>query len=445
MDIFSNTSRARLQALYSDFSRQKQSNPTAFQANVEWWRKALESLVDSGVQQTGTGSIGSRLVLQANRALLDCLRLEKVGKPLAMGAVINDLRSRKILISLHKFMASKTSIYDAGWLPYRIASFVVGRPLWWALEQVGIVGDEGVLTSISHSQKETDWWGEYVFVEHVERAADAVLSLQESKTTGPADALYTLDGFRKSFASVFDASNDSLHEVDTRIILKYLERERRVLVLDTEVVKFIDSTTPHDERIITTVDRGILELKSAISNMQRQVDGIHRKMDEYTNKATTALQQKWKSLALSYLKSRKQLEDLRNKRLVSLSTLESTMLSIETAAGDIQIMKTYETSTATLRAVLSHPSLQRENIDKTMDALAEANQDAREIDNVFRTDGDVAVGVDNDDDDIEEELQALVKGIEDERSAQRLQNSQVPSILPAVDEPVKVKVLLPPN
>lgn len=132
-------------------------------------------------------------------------------------------------------MASKVSIYDAGWLPYRIASFVVGRPLWWALEQVGIVGDEGILSSTSHSQKESDWWGEYVFVELVESAADAVMSLQESRMTGPADTLYTWQGFRKSFASVFGSSNELLNEVDTRVILKYLERERKVLVLDTEV------------------------------------------------------------------------------------------------------------------------------------------------------------------------------------------------------------------
>lgn len=50
-----------------------------------------------------------------------------------------------------------------------------------------------------------------------------------------------------------------------------------------------------------------------------------------------ALQQKQKPLALSYLRSRKQLEDLLNKRLASLGTLESTLVSIETATGDVQV------------------------------------------------------------------------------------------------------------
>jgi charged multivesicular body protein 7 len=42
-------------------------------------------------------------------------------------------------------------------------------------------------------------------------------------------------------------------------------------------------------------------------------------------------------MALNYLRSRKQLEELSNKRLNSLNTLESTLLSVEAAAGDIEV------------------------------------------------------------------------------------------------------------
>ena len=96
---FSTTSIARLQALYSDFSRQKQSNATSYHANVEWWRKALEALVSSGKQDyqshlrldEGTeDSVGKndRLVLHAGRELIERLKVPKVGKPLALGAVL---------------------------------------------------------------------------------------------------------------------------------------------------------------------------------------------------------------------------------------------------------------------------------------------------------------------------------------------------------------------
>lgn len=112
---FSTTSIPRLQALYSDFSRQKHSNPTSYNANVEWWRKALEVLVSSGMQRSAhtnaptatpqrrqrnakaedadlsgeRDSIRSdRLVLHGGRELLDCAKIPKVGKPLSLGAVL---------------------------------------------------------------------------------------------------------------------------------------------------------------------------------------------------------------------------------------------------------------------------------------------------------------------------------------------------------------------
>lgn len=81
---YATTSPSRLQALYSDISRQKHSNPASYQSNVEWWRKALQLIVGSGLQQ----ETGSRLVLHAGRSLLELLKVPGVGKPLSLGAVV---------------------------------------------------------------------------------------------------------------------------------------------------------------------------------------------------------------------------------------------------------------------------------------------------------------------------------------------------------------------
>jgi len=77
-------------------------------------------------------------------------------------------------------------------------------------------------------------------------------------------------------------------------------------------------------------------------------------------------------------------------------------------------MKSYESSAVTLRTILAHPSLQRSSIDKTMEALAEANSDAREVDDAVRLGGDIALGVDDvvDDTELEREWMALVKEAE---------------------------------
>ena len=112
----------------------------------------------------------------------------------------------------------------------------------------------------------------------------------------------------------------------------------------------------------------------------------------------------------------------------------------------IKIIKSYDSSAITLRTILAHPSLQRDSIDKTMDALAEATLDAREVDDAVRMGGDVALGTDGivDDDELEAEWKALV---EEAETAQRLKDVQatlgeglrVPQDHPPVADPVSVE------
>jgi charged multivesicular body protein 7 len=115
-------------------------------------------------------------------------------------------------------------------------------------------------------------------------------------------------------------------------------------------------------------------------------------------------------------------------------------------------MKSYDSSAVTLRTILAHPSLQRDSIDKMMDALAEANVDAREVDDAVRMSGDVALGTDGivDDDELEAEWKALV---EEAETAQRLKDVQattigeglrVPQEHPSVADPISVEPLRTP-
>lgn len=78
-------------------------------------------------------------------------------------------------------------------------------------------------------------------------------------------------------------------------------------------------------------------------------------------------------------------------------------------------MKSYESSTATLRTILSHPSLQRDKIEDTMDAMASASQDAQDIDETIRLNGDMGAQL-IDESELQDELDALVKEAEDEKA-----------------------------
>jgi charged multivesicular body protein 7 len=113
-------------------------------------------------------------------------------------------------------------------MPARILSYVVGKPLWWALEQLGAISEE------RHSpSKEKDWRGEYVVRVLVEKAADEVEARQKEKYEGVSGGLYSLEGFKKEFEGVL--KDVVLSEVDVKVLIRYLERDRRVVVLDREV------------------------------------------------------------------------------------------------------------------------------------------------------------------------------------------------------------------
>lgn len=80
-------------------------------------------------------------------------------------------------------------------------------------------------------------------------------------------------------------------------------------------------------------------------------------------------------------------------------------------------MKQYESSTATLRTLLAHPSLQRAHIDETMDAMAEATAAHREVDDAIRLGGALAAtdaGIDEQ--ELEAELAALVQDVKREEN-----------------------------
>ena len=100
-------------------------------------------------------------------------------------------------------------------------------------------------------------------------------------------------------------------------------------------------------------------------------------------------------------------------------------------------MKAYESSTATLRALLAHSSLQRDAVERTFDALADANADARELDDIVRSGMDLAVGASappEDEDEINAELAALVAEAEAEaREKERAQHTSRPEVTPLRD------------
>ena len=146
----------------------------------------------------------------------------------------SELQEEKAYIPLNQFLTSAQSIYDPGWLPYRIASYVIGKPLWWALQQTGVVGSDDLIESDTQRWKRVK--GDYVLRDLVESAAQGVLTHQRTKETGAfGDRLYTTESFKREFSSAA-LPDVVLSDLDMRVLLKHLERDAKIIVVDGKVV-----------------------------------------------------------------------------------------------------------------------------------------------------------------------------------------------------------------
>ncbi|KAG7453124.1 uncharacterized protein BT62DRAFT_880377 [Guyanagaster necrorhizus] len=408
LPTYSTTSLSRLQALYSNnISWQKNSDPAGFHSSIEWWRRTFEAFVATGIQ-TNTSS---RLVLNASARISENLRVEGVGTPAGLSTVIVEPSSSKsppAFIPLSAFLSLPQSIYASHSLlhalPSLVASYLIAKPFWWALGQIGA---DSLFASNSADLK---WHGEYVILSLLETAAEKILAEQKTKVGGPGDMLYSIEGFRKDFAACI-GETCIMSETDANVLIKFLERDKNIITVDKQVIKFIDKDAPPETWRITAVDQGVLELKSAIAKLHDQIVGLQKKIDLSTQKAAEALKQKRQLIALSYIRSRKQLQDVLFKRLGALDTLEGTLIRVEVAAANVQVLESYAQSATTLRNILSHPLLQRDSIEQTMEAIAEANADAKEIDDAVRIGGDIAIGANDgfDEDELQAELDGLIK------------------------------------
>ena len=153
---------------------------------------------------------------------------------LILTLVKSELTSSKAYFPVPQFLSSPQSIYDPGWLPYRIASYVVGKPLWWALQQLNIVSDD----SGGHAGDAQSWArvkADYVVLSLLECAADGVLQKQQEKLgASESESLFNFETFKKEFASTA-LEGVTLSDNDLRVLLRFLERDRQAIIMQRGV------------------------------------------------------------------------------------------------------------------------------------------------------------------------------------------------------------------
>jgi charged multivesicular body protein 7 len=77
-------------------------------------------------------------VLKTGEELSRSLQTQEFGRPLALGAVLQDAVERKELVPLAEFLNAKKSIYAKTWIP------TPWQAVSWGLKQLGVMGGESV-------------------------------------------------------------------------------------------------------------------------------------------------------------------------------------------------------------------------------------------------------------------------------------------------------------
>ena len=125
---------------------------------------------------------------------------------------------------------------------------------------------------------------------HLKATADKFIESHKGKASlNLSESLYTPESFKKQARALL---NLSLTDTDVQVLIRYLARDRRVLVAETQVgvpfcdrcivltstqaLKFIDTDSP--QREITSIDRGVLEMKSTIEKLDVQVEDLANKI-----------------------------------------------------------------------------------------------------------------------------------------------------------------------
>ncbi|ESZ95194.1 hypothetical protein SBOR_4425 [Sclerotinia borealis F-4128] len=352
--------RARLAALYSDFRQQQNLNPDGYHANIEAWRKALGNAARAGVMPS-QGSSPDLLILKADDELLRALDTNEWGRPLSLGAVVQEAIAKKELMPLGEFMNASDSIYTRSWTikPWDIVG--------WGLKQFGISFGGGKLPE-----------GKFVIVGNVEEAAKVFAGKSVAKT-GRVGRIYSRRMFKEEFGSVL--GEHILSDVDMDAFLKFLVRDKRIVAYDGETIK-LKAPTDSESPLITQEDTSIASLRSLIADLEIQTKLFTERVEIMDRAAKEAVTKKNRVSALAALRSKKSAETTLATRHATLSQLEEVLSKIEQAADQVDLVRIMESSTKVLSG-LNKEVGGVERVDDVVDKLREQMGQVDEVGDII--------------------------------------------------------------
>ncbi|KAL9594105.1 MAG: hypothetical protein Q9219_007220 [cf. Caloplaca sp. 3 TL-2023] len=210
-----------------------------------------------------------------------------------------------------------------------------------------------------------------------------------------------------------------LSESDIGILLKYLARDRQILIYDESVVKLAGPNGVPSP--ISEEDRAIASLKSLMSEIEEQICLLESRILALREKSKKAVEMGHRTSALAAIRSKRSAETALSTRTDTLSQLEEVYKNIEQAADQVTVLRVTRDATKVLRDLNSEVgSVQavtdvlddwRGEVDKAEDINLAINQAGVESNAVYEH-------------EVEEELEALRRQSQSAREEKALKETK---------------------
>lgn len=374
------TPRDERAAAVADLSGQRHSDPPAFRARVAWWARTLADAAWAHVDGCTALTLTLDADMPARWALADA------GQPQCIAVAAAEMARAGRLVRLDA--APRTLAQRAAAAAHAL------------LALAGLVeadGDGGADGDGDGGAFDDAYWprmcGTWIVVANVERAAAAF-----ERAHPPAQVLT-----RAMFDRVLDALGVGLCGADYGVLTAHLARAGHIAVAG-DVVKIGRGAR------ITRADHGLLAVRVLHDDLERQLADLDARIGEADAHVRSALGARRRDEAHARLRLRRQLEDVRARRVGALETAASVLVRIEQAMGDREVVAAYAESEQTLRGLLADPALRPDAVERTLDGLRDAVDEQGEVHAALAGAGASAgagEGAGDADDELARELEAL--------------------------------------
>ncbi|KAK7955618.1 Snf7 family protein [Apiospora aurea] len=388
--------KARLPALYSDFTPLRTINPDGFTANLSAWKRGLASALLAGHAPSRSPQ-RSHFILEIDDNLLRSLETKQYGQPLSLGTVLAEAVATNDMMPLPNFTKSRDSVYYKSWTSLGWGAVT------WGLRTAGVIGQPGASGKMPK--------GKFVVLANLETGAKLFDAEARSRTTR-FERTFSKPHFRREFEDLL-GEGKVMSEADFDVLVTFLSRDKAMLATDGSIVK-IRSADSADDAVITDEDTAIARLKELIEDLNKQTEVLNRRIDKLSLNAQAAVVKKNRVAALAALKSKKMAESNLATRYATLNQLEEVAAKVEQAADNVQLVKVMQTSTTALKSLNSQVG-GADHVDAVFDRLREQMGEVDEVGNIISEAGPAI-----DEAEVDDEFEAmLAEEREKEEEAER--------------------------